>query len=398
MTENVNRNLPPELSDDDAELLSAYLDNMLTAAEREALEKRLDSDAFLRVELQAMRRMVTWLNQMPDLKAPRNFTLSAEAIANEPPPNVVLLPRRNVWLSAAAAAVVIVLFGVVFVLSTLRQNEPGQPLESAGDAAQGAPQDEAEQVAGASSPTPMLTATVSTQNQTGFAATTVMGGATMPVVATFMPTMTVDQQGVDSATAGESDDATIVTEEEQEAESSTLAMAQANSADGMLTATVVMETGQTEIMAASVVQEETAQEAQMNDGLLTATVVMETSQAQTFALSTDTPDIIADTAIQAPAPMTATALPTQEALRSTGGAEDVPQPSGATGSTSALDNLRMTATAFVELYAQDSADSEIAAESSAADADADEKQSAFNVRQLFLYLWIRLLEYIGTAP
>src|SRR5688572_17481117 len=113
MTENVNRNLPPELSDDDAELLSAYLDDMLTTAEREALEIRLAGDVFLRAELAAIRRTVDWLNQMPALKAPRNFMISADAVAQDTPPNVVVMPRRNLWLSAAAAVIVVALFGVV---------------------------------------------------------------------------------------------------------------------------------------------------------------------------------------------------------------------------------------------------------------------------------------------
>src|SRR5687767_11996929 len=109
MTENLNRNLPPELSDADAELLSAYLDDMLTTAERETLEARLAVDAFLRAELAAIHRTVDWLNHMPALQAPRNFTISAEAVAQDPPPNVVMMPRRNLWLSAAAAVVVVAL-------------------------------------------------------------------------------------------------------------------------------------------------------------------------------------------------------------------------------------------------------------------------------------------------
>jgi anti-sigma factor RsiW len=109
-------------------LLSAYLDNMLTAAERETLEKRLDADAFLRSELQAMRQTVAWLNQMPPLQAPRNFTISADDVAQDPPPKVTLMPRRNWWLSAAAAAVVIVIFGVVFITATLRPQNEQSPL------------------------------------------------------------------------------------------------------------------------------------------------------------------------------------------------------------------------------------------------------------------------------
>ena len=385
MTENVNLNLPPELSDDDAELLSAYLDNMLTATEQEVLEKRLATDAFLRNELQAMRRMVSWLNQMPDLKAPRNFTLRAEDVAQDPPPNVVLMPRRNLWLSAAVAALVIVLFGVAFVLSSVRQDTPSMSVETANDTASGAPQDEAEQVAIASSATmtatPLATVTMpSVENQAGLAAPTILGGATMSVLPTTLP----------PTPTAEADAAPIDTDDvREEAESSTLA--QEDGTDGLLTATVVMATGQSEVMSVMAAPAETTQQAQVNDGLLTATVVMATGE--TFAFSaTEAPDTAADTAIQAPAPMTATAIPTQ-ALRSTGGAGDTAQPAGVVSTTGAVDTLRMTATAFVDLYEQDA---EVAAESSA--ADTDEKQGAFNVHRFFLYLWLRLLEFIGTAP
>ncbi|MDQ7027017.1 MAG: hypothetical protein Q9P44_15845 [Anaerolineae bacterium] len=124
----MNRNRLPELSANDAELLSAYIDDMLSAADRDALEKRLNDDAFLRHELQVLRRTVNWLNHMPTLQAPRNFTIRAEDIAQDPPPNVLLMPRRNGWLSVAAAAVIVLLFGAVFVFSSLSTQNSNAPL------------------------------------------------------------------------------------------------------------------------------------------------------------------------------------------------------------------------------------------------------------------------------
>jgi hypothetical protein len=118
MNENwTSKNPSPELSDTDAELLSAYLDNMLDAGERAALEARLATEPFLRSELAAMRQMLGWLRTMPQLKAPRNFTLS-EADVKPVAPKLIVMPRRNYWqLASAAAAVFVVLFGVLVFIN-----------------------------------------------------------------------------------------------------------------------------------------------------------------------------------------------------------------------------------------------------------------------------------------
>lgn len=121
MNENwTPKNPPPELSDSDAELLSAYIDNMLDAQERANLEARLASDAFLRSELAAMRQMLGWLKTMPTLKAPRNFTIT-EADVKPAAPKVISLPRRNnSWqIAASAAAVFVLILAGAFLLNQL---------------------------------------------------------------------------------------------------------------------------------------------------------------------------------------------------------------------------------------------------------------------------------------
>jgi anti-sigma factor RsiW len=73
------------LTDLDYELLSAYLDDALTAAERSALETRLQTEAALRTELDALRQTVTLVRGLPPLTAPRNFTLTPAMLrANRP--------------------------------------------------------------------------------------------------------------------------------------------------------------------------------------------------------------------------------------------------------------------------------------------------------------------------
>lgn len=121
MNENwTANNPPPELSDADAELLSAYIDNALDPQERAAFEARLAADAFLRSELAATRQMLGWLNTMPTLKAPRNFTIT-EADVAPAKPKIVPMPRRFNWqIASTAAAVFVVLFA--FVAANLQFN------------------------------------------------------------------------------------------------------------------------------------------------------------------------------------------------------------------------------------------------------------------------------------
>jgi hypothetical protein len=57
------------------ELLSAYLDGQLSAREKSAVEKRLQEDAGLRLQLEELREIRTRLRSLPLLRAPRDFRL-----------------------------------------------------------------------------------------------------------------------------------------------------------------------------------------------------------------------------------------------------------------------------------------------------------------------------------
>ena len=119
MTDKLNHRPQPELSEHDAELLSAYIDEMLSVDEQRELEARLLKDAFLRAELAAMRQTVIWMNALPTLKAPRNFTISAEDVApaeKTPDRKVIPMQNRNSWYLASAAAIVIVIVGLAVIL------------------------------------------------------------------------------------------------------------------------------------------------------------------------------------------------------------------------------------------------------------------------------------------
>lgn len=101
-------------SDDDLELLSAYLDDRLSSAERAALEQRLRQDAALRTELEELRATKTLLSNLPPVKPPRSFTLDAAQVQ----------PRRSLqtllpgWLrmGSAFAAVLVALTATAVLL------------------------------------------------------------------------------------------------------------------------------------------------------------------------------------------------------------------------------------------------------------------------------------------
>jgi hypothetical protein len=75
-----------QLSDDELELLSAYIDNQLAAAERAALEQRLGREPALRAALDELRGTVALLRELAPLPPPRSFTLDPAAFAPRPSP------------------------------------------------------------------------------------------------------------------------------------------------------------------------------------------------------------------------------------------------------------------------------------------------------------------------
>ena len=95
------------------ELLSAYLDDQLSERERERLEARLADDPALRADLEALRRTVSLVRDLPPTPAPRNFILTPTMVKRtETAPS----PRpRMAPLLTAATAVVSFLFAIVLV-------------------------------------------------------------------------------------------------------------------------------------------------------------------------------------------------------------------------------------------------------------------------------------------
>lgn len=99
--------LDRNVSDQDYERLSAYLDNALSASERADLEARLRSDTALRRELAALRQTVALVHGLPALKAPRDFTLDARLV--RPRPRLLIFPTSAAFSALASAAAVFLL-------------------------------------------------------------------------------------------------------------------------------------------------------------------------------------------------------------------------------------------------------------------------------------------------
>lgn len=118
------------LTDNDYELLSAYIDEMLEDEERRTVETRLQIEPDLRREFAALRRTIALVQQLPVLRAPRNFMLTADmvestaksaAISAEQRQRIIVFPVLSA-LSAAAAMVMLVM-GVSLLLSATSNNE-----------------------------------------------------------------------------------------------------------------------------------------------------------------------------------------------------------------------------------------------------------------------------------
>lgn len=98
------------LSSQDLELLSAYLDQELETVEVERLEARLTSDVNLSAALNEMQKTRQVLRSLPLIRAPHNFTLTPEMVGLKPrKENRTLRWFSGLRLSSALAAILLVL-------------------------------------------------------------------------------------------------------------------------------------------------------------------------------------------------------------------------------------------------------------------------------------------------
>lgn len=113
------------------ELLSAYLDGELSPAEREQVERRLDSSPELRDQLDDLREVGRRVRSLDQPSAPDDFyagvlqNLREAAVAR---PEVAARPRRSrraVWMSSTAAVAACLLLAVLVVRNSPREAGTG---------------------------------------------------------------------------------------------------------------------------------------------------------------------------------------------------------------------------------------------------------------------------------
>ncbi|MEK7326823.1 MAG: hypothetical protein AAB217_16385 [Chloroflexota bacterium] len=130
-------NLFPSSHVRELELLSAYLDNQLTPAERAKLERRLAQEPQLQATLDDLRTVKVRLVALPKVKPPRNFTLTlkqleAHGLATPARPPARLFPLVNLATALAAVLFAVLItadLGGSFNLATPAQ-APAAQVES----------------------------------------------------------------------------------------------------------------------------------------------------------------------------------------------------------------------------------------------------------------------------
>lgn len=107
-------------------LLSPYIDGEVSAEEQQFVETQLATSNDLRQELESLRQTVSMLAQLPQLTAPRPFTLSEADVGMSPKASQSIFGLSNWFMGWAAAAASLV--AVIVVAGTLFFN--GQALST----------------------------------------------------------------------------------------------------------------------------------------------------------------------------------------------------------------------------------------------------------------------------
>lgn len=104
-------------------MLSAYLDNELSAVEQQKLESRLEQEPQLRERLQNLRKTKYLISNLKRHPAPRNFTLTPDMVTVRHGKRKPLFNYLRL-ASSLAAILLVVLFGVDILSGGLLQGQP----------------------------------------------------------------------------------------------------------------------------------------------------------------------------------------------------------------------------------------------------------------------------------
>ena len=181
------------LPERDDELLSAYLDQKLSAVEQVAFARRLEAEPLLRTALEDLRSTVTVLHTLEPVRPPRSFTLDPATVRRRP-----LALTWVLQLGSGFAGLALVLFATVQLL-TVGALPASAPVPLAARAAPTAP---LAMVAPTREAAPMLGAAaqpLSASTATAFAASPVARQAEATTVAASAPAPTRPAGGVNAA-------------------------------------------------------------------------------------------------------------------------------------------------------------------------------------------------------
>ena len=110
--------LPDNINNEDRELLSAYLDDELSSVDRQMVEMRLSQQPVLQSELDSLRAVKLAVQGLPMLKAPRDFTLTAEMLPPQPTPAWLRVVTGKAFSAVSAAAATFLISVGLFLLLT----------------------------------------------------------------------------------------------------------------------------------------------------------------------------------------------------------------------------------------------------------------------------------------
>jgi len=119
MMMNSDQNQLPNSIEQARELLSPYMDDEVTAAERELVEAALAKSPDLQAEIKSLRQTVALVNDMSRAPAPRPFTLT-EADVRLPgsKKESSFWPWFKPFMGAAAALAAVFVVGILFILNS----------------------------------------------------------------------------------------------------------------------------------------------------------------------------------------------------------------------------------------------------------------------------------------
>lgn len=145
-----------QLTPQDQQLISAYLDGQLSQQEKAHLETRLATQPVLRTELESLRRTRALLRLTPQRRAPRNYTLKPEWV---PARHTGFQWVRTLRLSSALAslmAVIMIAFNLLPIGGGVMLRASAPEMTAANDAFQAPEYQYQIQAVGEAQPTPMM--------------------------------------------------------------------------------------------------------------------------------------------------------------------------------------------------------------------------------------------------